>query len=283
MLITNTDCLPSPIPELASQGIYIPTEGVFRVTELIGPPMIRRLMMNKHRDIVFDASDAVPALIGNGWHAYMKSYNLPGTLQETRLSMEVDGAKITGSPDLFTEASGWLNDFKTASTWAWVFGKNEWIAQLNIYAELLRLAGYKVSRLTDTLVFLGWSATEASRKPVEEYPPKRVMVVEQNLWTPEQTLEFIRIRLETHKNYVPCTEEERWGRGGSFAIVKPGASRATRVCETKEEAVSYCKDKGLMVQYITERPKTYMRCERYCPVRSVCPVALAMKHTTEET
>jgi len=131
------------------------------------------------------------------------------------------------------------------------------------------------------MVFLGWSATEASRKRVEEYPPKRVVVVEQNLWTPEQTVEFIRSRLEAHKNCTPCTEEERWGRGGSFAIVKPGASRATKVCESREEAVSYCETKGLMVQYITERPKIFVRCERYCPVRSVCPVALAMQHNEE--
>jgi hypothetical protein len=279
MLVTNKQNLPSPLPELAAQSCYMPKEGIYRVTEAIAPPMVRKLVMTKWDSIVVDAEDFLPAHLGTAWHSYLASYKLDGVEQEPRLSMEVDDIILTGGVDWFHRSAEWLNDWKTASTWVWTFGRDEWIGQLNIYAELLRRAGHKVSRLTDTVLFQGWSAAEASRKPPEEYPPRRLMVVDQTLWSSEQTMTFIRSRLQAHAACAPCTEEERWGRGGSWAVKKPGATRAKRVLPTFDEAQRYCLDNNINQNWLEPRPKTYIRCERFCVARSVCPVAMAMLHT----
>jgi hypothetical protein len=284
MKITNNHRIPSPIPELAASSIYYPKDDIFRVTELCGPPMVRMLTKEKWDTIVQDAEDFLPALMGTAWHEFLDSHKVDGIQTEQRLTMELDGIVpiVSGGLDWFHAGTGWLNDWKTASTWVWVFGRIEWEQQLNVYAELLRQNGHKVSRLTDTVFFQGWSPSEAKRKPAEEYPPRRLMLIEQKLWPSEQVLDFIRSRFEAHSLDTPCTEEERWGRGGCWAIQKPGATRATKLCTTPQEAITYCQTKSIDPAWIVERPKTYLRCERYCSVRSVCPVALAMTHTESE-
>jgi len=271
MEITNNQMLPSPLPELAALSCHTPSSA-FRCTELIAPPMIRKLLVEMWDQLKVDAEDFLPSQLGTAWHTYLSGYKLDGVLQEIRLKMEIDGVPVTGGIDWFHIQSGWLNDWKTSSTGVWIFGRDEWVSQLNVYAELLRRAGYTVERLTDTILFQGWTSTEASRKSVEDYPPKRLMIIEQSLWSSEQTLAFIRSRLDAHALCVPCTEEERWGRGGTFAITKPGAARAIRVLPTLSEARDYCHMAKINMSWIVERPKTYIRCEKFCPVRSVCPI-----------
>jgi hypothetical protein len=281
MKITNIQQLPSPLPELAAQSCYLPKEGIFRVTELIGPPMVRRLLMDKWAYVTTDVEEYLPALLGTSWHKYLADYPLAGVEQEPRLAMTVDGQTLTGGLDWYLQSEAWLNDWKTASTWSWTFGRTDWEAQLNIYAELLRISGKPVTKCTDTVLFMGWSAAEAKRKPPEEYPPRRLMIINQPVWTSEQVQTFIRTRLNTHAQGLACTEEERWGRGGSFAVYRPGRDRALRVLPTLSEARDYCHEKEIDTSWITERPKIYVRCEKFCPVRSVCPTALAMVHTNE--
>ena len=65
---------------------------------------------------------------------------------------------------------------------------------------------------------------------------------------------------------VQCSDEERWYAGSTFALMKEGNKRATKVADTREELGEPAK--GF---FIEERKGGYRRCEGYCEVAPFCP------------
>jgi hypothetical protein len=66
-----------------------------------------------------------------------------------------------------------------------------------------------------------------------------------------------------------CDAKERWAKPDTYAIKKNGNKRATKVCETKEEAENLLPTYGAN-HSIEARAGGDIRCERYCSVAPFC-------------
>ena len=115
-----------------------------------------------------------------------------------------------------------------------------------------------------------------------DYPQAPIQVIDLPLWPIEKTEAYIRERIDLHRNskvaadwgddLPTCTAEDRWLRGGSFAVMKEGKKRAVKICDSREEAVQFMetlevKDKP----YVEERPGEAIRCVNdFCGVSKWC-------------
>lgn len=128
-------------------------------------------------------------------------------------------------------SDGVIADYKVCKTWAVAEGlKPEWEVQLNCYAELARRNGMEVRGLVLMAFLRDW--VEYRYRPGGNYPASDSVVFDVPLWHPDAVMDYIHARLEAHAQVMPmCTDEERWPK-----MREPG----------------------------------FNRCEKFCPVRTVC-------------
>jgi hypothetical protein len=166
-----------------------------------------------------------------------------------------------------------LDDYKVTSCYSFVYGdKPEWEAQLNVYAFLLGKHNIPINRIRIIAILRDWQKQKSVIEP--DYPKSPFHVVDVPLWVPERTEEYILKRIRMHQELLECTPEDKWQRETTYAVMKPGAKRATRVLETKEAAIEYINNYTPPTYrdalFITERPGERTRCRFYCPARGVC-------------
>lgn len=271
-----------------------PSERVISVTNLIAPPRIARLTA-LHRDelpAVEPGSDTW-ALLGTAVHAALeiaaREADPPPILVEHRAvaRVTVEGVQwtLSGQCDLL-EADGVLWDWKVTSAWSVSdgrSGKGEWACQLNVLRWLLERTGAvprgTIRGLGVWAILRDWSATQAQRDA--GYPERQEIAVPIPLWSPEEAEAYVRERLALHeaaRHKLPeCNADERWARDAGFAVLRSAkAPRAERIFQRREDAERYRDEllngKGI----VEERFGRSIRCERYCPVKSVCSFAKAL-------
>lgn len=275
--LTNKLGLPEPIVAAIENDSYDAKGSDYTATSLLRAP--RELELMRTVEYTEDASDRIASLHGQAMHTVLErsAYFLrkSGHIVEERFVeiFTVDGKeyKVSAQIDLFDEVNGVLSDYKTALTSHVKHGlKEDHRRQLDLQAYLLRKSGFKVNRAEVVLFLKDWT-------PMKDYPdyPKSASVkFEVPLLLDQGVEQWIvdRIRLhETAKKYLPyCTKEEKWNRP-TFAVIKNGNTRATKVFETKEEATAFAKDKG--AEYTIKERGENIRCKHYCPVRFVCKQA----------
>jgi hypothetical protein len=82
---------------------------------------------------------------------------------------------------------------------------------------------------------------------------------------------FIQERLKAHfVNPPTCTDEDRWKKEDSFAVMKTGRKTAMRVLSTLPEAKQWMTQNG--GTHVDIRKGEYTRCENYCNVSTFCPL-----------
>lgn len=206
---------------------------------------------------------------------------------ERTLHITVDDMVISGTFDLYNIAEKKLQDYKTCSTWAFLFpeSKTGWTAQLNVYSYMLREHGYEVNEASIVALFKDWSRSKIIQN--KDYPKQPVVEIPITLYPHEQIGKWIKERVRLHKqaelgNVPECTSKERWGRADMYALMAKGAKRALKVVETKqgaEKLMEINKDnyEGL---YIEHRPGENKRCDEYCAVKDFCP---QRKRMTQQT
>jgi hypothetical protein len=216
-----------------------------------------------------DASERLWRLFGKMIHKVLEEY---GELTEQKVTKEIDGITISGVMDVIRETQ--VDDYKVTSVWSYLFdpeGKQEWIEQLNIYKWLLQ-GIFDIKELKIHLILRDWMKSKAEVD--KEYP--QIPFITIDLPILNNIEEIIRQRVRKYldnreKSDIDidmCSEEERWRRPTTFAIMKKGRQRAIKLCDTKEEAEEMLKnDKSY---YIEVRPGMDIRCERYCLVRDIC-------------
>ena len=238
---------------------------VISVTELISPPQKRALERAHAAALEMDVLDTVPALRGVSLHHILElaGKDAPEHIPEERLQTTIDTWTITGKSDLYTTGDGRLIDFKDSSVWAYVFGKKEWDAQLNVLRWIrVRNGGFVTSLEID--LFVGdWRRGEARRD--EKYPP-RVVVMPVEMWTMEATERYVLERLALHgaDTPPPCSSEERWQKETKYAVKKRDAKRATKVCDEEIQATQLAAT--IPGAYVEKRPGESTRCLDYCDV-----------------
>ena len=281
MKYTNKLGLPAPIANAVMRDPYTKGTADFSVTELLGPARIRQLEIRHYDELTEDVSDRIFSLLGQSIHSILERSCADG-VSERRLSITVDDATISGQMDYYLD--GVLVDYKTTSSHQFqgVGLKEEYVQQLNIYAEILRQNGHPVKSLQICAVLRDWSRTQAMREP--NYPQQGVVLREAPVWSSEECMSFIRARIKAHrdaeKELPLCSAAERWERPGVHAVMKEGRKSALKLypadvpgsdTDAKRLADS---TPGCSVVF---RPGTSPRCEMYCPVSQFCSVYQSTK------
>lgn len=275
--LTNKLRLPEPILEAISNDPYDSGDSDYTATSLIEPPRITEL--SKTAETVEDAADRIFSLQGQVMHLILeragKSLAEQGFVVEKRFktTYRVGSGiyRVSAQVDLFDPATATISDYKYTSVGSVKHGlKEEHRLQLNIQAELIRRQGFKVDRLEVVLLLRDWS----QERDYPGYPESPVVKFNVPLMASEQVNDYITERIVLHevakKELPQCTDEERWARP-TFAVMKEGAKRATRVFDSLLEAKKFEKEnEGLTT---VERPGKSIRCLRYCPARFVCEQA----------
>ena len=266
----------------------IPEPNRISITELLQPPQLRALWLANYDEIpLVIGEDDHDLFHGNAVHFYLAHHARAEAIAEERLSYVVDGWTVHGTPD-YAELSGqdWLGlgdggtliDWKTTKVRALRYDKVEWEQQVNLYAYLLQVNGVTVSQLVVWAFLKDWDRSKRGTDP--DYPAAHACKLYPRLWPITEQHEFLMERLRLHREaqdgiYRPCTPAERW-QHTTYALMKEGNQRATKVFETYAEAETYA-------DAATERPRQWgdwytieervgppLRCQSWCPVSAYC-------------
>ena len=305
--LTNKHGLPRPIADALSRDTY-EAAGDISVTELISPPQMAVLEWMHADEIESDVIDRVFSMLGTSVHAMIDNAvesngndsALPWKKQksnyrhEERLVYDLDGTKVSGKFDLWDVEWKELWDFKVTSLWnATRPTHDEWTAQLNCYAWLIRMCtGERIQKAKILAIMRNWSSMSAKFKKDDGYPEHPIRVIPIKIWSDAEQDEYVRERVRLHgdawaiygihrqmndaNHLPPCTDAERWFSGHRHALIKYGAKRATKVFDTAEEAEVHAAEKGLEIGHgkglyqLESRPGDFKRCDEYCTVSRWC-------------
>lgn len=290
MKITNRHRLPQAIVRAIENDEYDRGDSVISVTQLISPPRIVILQNLNADNLTQDASDRVPALLGTAVHKILEkgAEGLPGHILEERLFLEVHNWKISGAVDLQIDHGDgtWsINDYKVTSVYSVMSDKPEWEQQLNCYAYLAYKAhGRVVTDLRIVAILRDWQRKQAEIKA--DYPESQIAVVDIPVWTLEEQEAFVEGRVLLHQAaqkavdsgepLVYCTDEERWVRGETWALMKEGRKSAVKLYDNQEDATRAAKELGESIglnpgHYVEHRHGSPIRCAgNYCLVAGYC-------------
>lgn len=275
MKITNKFGVPAPLMTLASKEYYSKGKANYSVTELLGPPRIRRLREQYDSQMEQDVTDMMWQLLGSALHVVMERGQTEGHITEERLFTDIDGITISGAIDLQEETPEGIiiTDYKFTSAWSVMNEKKEWIEQLNVYKWLVeRVKGKPVIGLRICALIRDWSRHDQR----EGYPSSQIQMIEIPM-LPDMGA-FINNRLELHRDskYVhaigdalpECSEQDRWFSETTYAVRREGRKTAIRVFKSLEEAKELAeKEKG----YVETRQGEPRRCTgNYCGVAQWC-------------
>ena len=201
---------------------------------------------------------------------------------EQRAEKEILDFVIAGKYDLVLD--GTLNDYKSTSVWAYVFDSNadSYIKQGSIYKWL---SPDKITEdyININYIFTDWSAAKA-RADKKSYPQLKTITKKYNLWSVEETENWIMNKIEAYKSLADtpqeglpeCTDEELWASQTTYKYYKNPSKldRSTKNFNTMDEALVRKANDG-DVGIVKTVPGEVKAC-RYCPVISVCTQAATM-------
>lgn len=284
MKITNKHGAPLPIVNAILDDEYDKGDSVLSVTQLISPPRIVLLQNVNADNIEVDVMNRVPALLGTAVHKIIEkgAKNLPNHVVEERLFAEILGWKISGAVDLQIDNGDgtWtINDYKVTSVYSVMTEKIEWEQQLNCYAYLARLShNREVTKLTIVAILRDWQRKQSEIS--QNYPQSQIVMVDIPLWNKDTQENFVKSRVSAHQEAqklvdsggtLPyCTDQERWLRNETWAVMKEGRKSAVKLHDNKEEADSHASELG-SGHSVHHRPGDYVRCAGdYCMVSRWC-------------
>lgn len=225
MKITNKTNLPEAIVRAVTNDSYNRGEADFSVTQLLSPPRAEALKETYKDQIEEDASGRIFSLLGQATHVILERSARPGLdLVEERFFGKFGEYVLSGQVDLLETDSGVLSDFKV--TKAYPFSnkggkgqKPEWLQQLNMQLELLRMNGLDAKKIQIVGILRDWDKKcldpSNKMKYMAGYPLAEIVFVDIPIWTREEAQKFIHERIKAHvdaKKVLPlCSSSETWG------------------------------------------------------------------------
>ncbi len=307
-MITNNHNIPLSLAIwlLHDEYDYNPNPNVISATALLKP--IRALVLGRRipstKDV--DLMDLVPSRMGSAIHTaverawdtdvYERFEKLgyakeiidkievnpkilgPGEIpiyMEQRRTKPMGKWVVSGKFDFVIE--GILEDFKSTSTWAWVFQSNveKYIEQGSIY-RWLNPDIITEDYMNITYIFTDWSATKA--KQDKSYPQARVKVQKLILMTIPETESFIRNILtkidllegSPDIDLPLCTKDELWQKDTVWKYYKDPTKTVRSTKNFDNAAAAYARlstdgNSGAVV----EVPGEAKHCH-YCNASPVC-------------
>lgn len=244
MKYTNKLLLPEALFRAISNDPYSKGDSDFSVTELLKPPRAKALEIKHAEELVEDVSTRIWSLLGQTTHAILERGAAPGDLIEQRFSSIFLGKTLSGQIDLLS-SDGTLYDYKVVKTYPFTVKggsgqKPEWIAQLNMQLELLRLNGKDAKSLKIVGILRDYDKrcldTGNHKYFMAGYPKSEIALIDIPLWDRDKTKKFINDRIQAHLNarleLPQCTPAETWG--GNLC---KGYCQVSRFCEQYQGAL----------------------------------------------
>jgi hypothetical protein len=207
--------------------------------------------------------------MGQAMHTILERGGVVGQSEE-RLYADIGGMRVSGQFD-YIDDEGLLWDWKFVSVWEVMNGvKESREQQLNAYAYLAAANGKDVTGLRVGFIFRDWKRSEATQSG---YPPHQVLAYPIALHGIDETRRALEARVTLHHNaqttLAECTPEERWARPDTYAVIKSGNKRASKVFDDQHSAATYQAAKGTAYS-VHHRTGENVRCESYCSVAKFC-------------
>lgn len=247
---------------------------------------VREILLTKRHwdELKDDVSNRIWALFGTAVHALLEKES-PDTFVEERFSKKVSEYLVTGRLDCYDMKNGIIVDYKTASVWKYKFGDySDWRFQGLVYAWLLKQQGLEVKECQFIMMFKDFSKSKA--KVEVDYPKRAVEVykfsvtdsdlagIERKIFSKVKELEDNE--LVADDNLPVCTEEERWARPSTWAVMKRGRKSAVKLFKTEEDADLMLKNCDESY-YKLERFGESVKCNGYCLCSEFCSFAKRLK------
>lgn len=306
MILTNVTGLPQSIVNLASYAWYDdPQDSDITVTRLIKPPRIVNLFKRHKEKIKVDVQELAWSILGSSIHVMLERCAGEDVIVETRLKTEINGWRVSGKPDAYYPKLKKEDDYKVTSVYSFQSDKPEWEAQLNLNAMLHRLKRQEVESINIVAILRDFSRKKAEVD--HNYPQHGIYLQGYPVWTLDEQKKLALERVKLHQeaselpdNELPlCTPEERWYRGGGWAVYMSGNTKATRVFETQDECHTYMEENPPPEAKISKKTnkvlapaKTYLplqerqgeniRCLHYCEARQFCDFAKSLVNENYE-
>jgi hypothetical protein len=303
MKITNKTGLPQPIVDaVIGENNWTRGSADISVTELISPIRQVALRIHHENDIVEDASDRLFALMGQIGHSILEKASGSAVFPEKRFHMNLANWELSGKVDalyleeLFDEEGNKLgvygiDDYKFTSAYVAKPRKpgersrlDDWFLQLNLYRMLALHNGFDINRLRLILLLRDWSILAAKRDP--DFPQQQVVVIDVPIMDLSTLKKWAFSKIENHmaaqqgmdqygQSHLPeCTDEERWAKPETYAVMKEGRKSALRVLPSQAEAERWqlinLNATSVPGISIVRRPGQNVRCENYCEVSQWC-------------
>lgn len=255
-----------------------PTNEIFHVTSLLMSAYARKLFVENYDKIICDYSDELLTTQGNALHSRYEKFLGNDWQCELPLTEKVDGLTVVGTIDGYNEKQELVLDIKQTAVWVPFYKIDDYAAQTNDYAWMLRKQGKKVSKIEMDIWYRNWKLKEV--KWGKDYPEIPYEMLPIPVWDFEKQEQFIRDQLHYHTTCKDiCTRENKWQR---YAVMKNKNKTSSKNCDTKKQAEQWvaayiaakgkiCKDK---FQIVNTEPTN---CLYYCKARTVCPYALELK------
>ena len=93
---------------------------------------------------------------------------------------------------------------------------------------------------------------------------------EQEHHVESRTALFIKYDETPIAQLEPCSKDERWASDITYACIKKGATKATKLFTEAIAAQQYAEEKGLIIEL---REANDPRCTEYCSFVKICPYA----------
>lgn len=288
MKLTNRSGLPEAIINAMKNDSYDAGDSDFTATSLLKPARIVALEKLHKDEIEEDAEDGLWRLYGQIAHSIVERAN-QNDISEKRYFSMFGRYKVSAQIDTLCLSSGRLSDYKFTTAWGFKSDsppKPEWVAQLNIQSELLKRNAIDSRSLHIVGLLRDWQISKAKEDPA--YPQAPVITLDIPLWSREQTVAFIEMRIAAHlqaqqaERLPECSPEERWAKPDIWAVIKIGQKRAINggVQLKKELADRVCdSNPGTYVEY---RPGESVRCKNYCSVSKFCTMYQASIENEKE-
>lgn len=284
MIVTNKYNLPQSIVDLAKTSQFKPTQNHYSVTTILSPTRSVLLSRRYFDEIEVDASETINQILGSATHSLIEKMDKTG-YAEIYLKQEIrEGYFLTGKCDLYDESNSAIVDWKTGTVWKIKFSDFEdWKKQGLMYAWLAREEGKYVDKIVFHCLLKDWTAREKrlAKLKGDFYPESQIYTWTYNITTQDlidiekfifaKFDELIECEELSDDDLPDCGKLDTWYTGDKYAVYKNEKSaKATKLCDTEEEANGYIKNKMNGEGIIQYRPGEYRKCQDYCDCCKYC-------------
>lgn len=260
----------------------------FSASTLVAPILLTELVRRyPKKQRIFDITQEFWAFFGSiahqvleeAWHESMDSV----VEERVYYTFEYNGKEwvLSGKPDCYAKPK--IRDYKTTKVYKIMKGDFlDWERGQNVYAQLIRWEGHPVESIHIIALLTDWKKGEVYKN---NYPECVIKTIPIRLWSEKEAISYIEHRTrslidardmsdqELFEKF-PCSSHEMWEDVRDYAVMKNGSDptdRATKTCDTQEEAEQHIGEKGWhSSHHVLKRMTPRTRCIDWCPAAPMC-------------